>query len=126
MALQTTSQILYDGERNVSMQFTGVCDGFGDEIAALKVDMSALLPVPDRVSIVEITYEVVGGIVRLIWDANDPTPFLELASVGLFNYARIGGMANGGGDTATGNILFTTMGFDAGSSYSIKLDMRKS
>lgn len=125
MPMQTTSQILYDGEKNAVMQFTGVHDGSGGETLVTKVDVAELNPVPDTVKITEIEYEVSGGIVRMYWDADDPVEFLDLASVGEFEYCDIGGLVNAGAAGRTGNILFSTIGFDSGSSYSIKLTMKK-
>ena len=125
MPMQTTSQILYDGAKNVVMQFTGVNDGSGGETLVTKVDVAALNPVPDTVKITEIEYEVSGGIVRMYWDADDPVEFLDLSSVGEFEYCDIGGLVNAGGAGRTGNIKFSTIGFDSGSSYSIKLTMKK-
>ena len=125
--ITTTSQKLHDGARNVVMQFTGISDGgVGDqETNVVKVDVSLLLPVPTSVKLLLATYEVVGGLVQLLWDADDPVPFLNLASVNEIDYRKIGGLVNPVGPTGSGNILFSTMGFDAGSSYSIKLEMVK-
>lgn len=124
MALQTTSQLLRDG-RLVVMQFTGVSDGSGDELLALKADAHALTGNPRSLKIHHIDYNVSGGIVRLFWDADDPTRFLDLAGDGFLDYESIGGMVNGGGPGVTGNVLLSTMGFDTGSSYTIKLEMKK-
>lgn len=126
MAIQATSRVIIDGPRNLVMQFTGVCDGIGsNETNEIKVDVSELVPAPRNVSIEHVQYEVSGGIVRVLWNANDPVTALDLASVGEFYYRDIGGLPNGGGDTANGDILFSTLGFDVGSSYSVKLTMKK-
>lgn len=125
MPMQVTSQTLYDGEVNAVMQFTGVCDGSGGETLEPKVIVANLVKSPVSVKPLEITYEVSGGLLRMIWDADDPVGFLDLAGVGIINYEKIGGMKNGGGPTATGDILFTTVGFDSGSSYAVKFDLRK-
>ncbi len=124
--MQTTSQILYDGVGNVTMQFTGLSEG-DNEALALKVDVSELQPPCRSVKIMCIEYEVVGGLLELFWDALDPVKFLELASVGSFNYERENGMVNKfmSNPDATGDIKFSTQGFDIGSSYSIKLVMKK-
>ncbi len=125
MAVQTTSQVLYDGIRNVVMQFTGICDGLGDETAAIKVHMADLNPIPLSVKITKIQYDVSGGLVQLLWAASENKPFLTLSGFEEIEYYDIGGMTNGGGDTANGDILFSTLGFDSGSKYSIVLDMKK-
>ena len=125
MAIATTSQVLYDGARNGVMQFTGIGDGTGDEAAAIKVHMADLSPVPLSVKVKKIHYDVTGGLVQLLWAAAENVPFLTLGTVDTIDYEKIGGMLNGGGDTANGDILISTLGFDAGSSYSVTLEMVK-
>ena len=125
MPMQVTSQVLFDGLKSAMMQFTGVNDGTGGETLEAKVIPADLAYAPASVKPLVITYEVSGGLLRMIWDADDPVGFLDLAGAGIIDYARIGGMKNGGGPTATGNILFTTVGFDSGSSYAVTMDMRK-
>ena len=125
MAVQTTSQVLYDGNKNVVMQFTGIGDGMGDEVAAIKVHMADLMPVPISVKVKSVYYDVSGGLVQLLWAATENKPFLTLSSVETLDYCDIGGLVNGGGDTANGDILLSTLGFDAGSAYSIRIEMVK-
>ena len=124
MAVQVTSQVLHDGARNLIMQLSGFCDGFGGEDKAVKVDMAELAPVPRRVTLWNVEFEIIGGLVELYWDANDPEMFLQLGSVGEYNYARHGGLPNRA-DTTTGNVLLSTPGFDAGSTYNLILDFKK-
>jgi hypothetical protein len=123
--MATTSQILHDGPRRLVMQFTGISDGQGDESNAIKVHVADLLPVPKSVSVTKVTYDVSGGLLQLLWAADVPVPFLTLSSVNIIDYTAIGGMTNGGGDTANGDILISTLGFDAGASYSVVLEMNK-
>lgn len=125
--LTVTSTILHDGERNVTMLFSAVSDGVGQEVNTVKVDVTALTPPCKRVAILGAEYEVVGGIVQMAWEAVDPIVFDNLAFGGTRDYRRVGGLTvpvdPGGG--VTGNLVFSTIGFDVGSSYSIKLDMVK-
>ena len=123
--ITTTVLKLHDGERNVVMQFSGVSDGEGNEVNERKVDVSSLTPPCSSVSIRKMMYEVSGGIVELKWDADDPVVFDRLAKTGIVDYSRIGAVINGGGPSATGDILISTLGFDSGSSYSVKLEMIK-
>lgn len=125
MAVQTTSQVLHDGAKNVVMQFTGICDGMGDETAAIKVHMADLSPVPSSVKITQIQYDISGGLVQLLWAATENVPFLTLSGYNEIEYKKINGLKNGGGDTANGDILISTLGFDMGSTYSIVLEMVK-
>lgn len=127
MGVVATSQVLYDGINTTVIQFTGVADSADQELNAVKVKMSDLNPVPKTVKVLDVDYDINNGKVQMAWDADTPVPFM-IAGAGPgddFDYRFIGGMPNGGGDTATGNILFSTIGFDAGSSYSIKLELRK-
>lgn len=127
MAITTTTQVIYDGVHNAVMQFTGVGDGGGDETNALKVDCSALNPPCRSVAIKKITADVGYGVVEMLWDAPIPVPFLELTEAGTpLNYKKINGLVNGSGDPdASGNILFSTKGFELNSTYSIILELRK-
>jgi hypothetical protein len=126
MAMQVTSQTLYDNARNVVMRFTGVSDGSGDEINVKKVDVAAMSPPAGAsLKIRRVNYSVAGGILRMLWDANDPAEFADLQGFDHVDYRRFGGLINGGGDTATGSILFSTLGFDAGSSYDVTIEMIK-
>lgn len=120
----TTSQVLHDGKRNLVMQFTGISGG-DDETLVPKVDVSELSPPAKSVKVTKVTYDISGGLVRLIWGADDPVAFLELTGPNVIDYCGIGGLKNGGGDTATGDILMTTLGFELGASYTITIEMTK-
>lgn len=126
MGMITTSQVLYDGITNVVMQFTGISDGAGDqETNLVKVRVSDMNPVPKNLKVTRVDYSVVNGTIKLAWEADDPVPFLVANFSEDISYKNIGGMINTGGDTATGNILLSTEGFDATSRYSVKIEMRK-
>lgn len=127
MAFQTTNQILQDGARRVVVQIGGVCDGgaSGDEKLEKKVDASALSPAPRNLKFNRIDYNVSGGIVRLLRDADDPVTICDLSGTGFYDYESIRGLPSNADASETGNILLSTIGFDVGSSYSIKLDMLK-
>mgnify|MGYP003396038422 CR=1 FL=1 len=124
--IQTTSQTVFDGERNAVMQFTGVSDGTGQETNVVKVSVSSLTNPCRRVAIKRIEYNISGGIVRLLWDDNDPIEFLDLSDLGNdLNYKNIMGLQNIASNSASGDVLFSTIGFDVGSAYTIKLDLIK-
>ena len=126
MPMAITSQILYDGQGNVTMQFTGVSDG-SNETLITKVDVSELQPPPVSVKIMDLNYDVSGGLLQFYWDALDPVKFLELAGNNSIEYNRTNGLVNAAKDLPgfTGDIKISTMGFDIGSSYSFKLVMKK-
>ena len=123
--MATTSQVLNDGPRRLTMQFTGISEGQGDEVNVVKVRVADLIPIPKSVSVLRISYDVYGGLLQLLWSAVEPVPFLTLSGFNVIDYTMVGGLANGGGDTANGDILFSTLGFDTGSSYSVLLEMIK-
>ena len=123
--MATTSQVLNDGPRRLTMQFTGISEGQGDEVNVVKVRVADLIPIPKSVSVLRISYDVSGGLLQLLWSAVEPVPFLTLSGFNVIDYTMVGGLANGGGDTANGDILFSTLGFDTGSSYSVLLEMIK-
>ena len=125
MPMATTSQMLHDGPRRLVMQFTGISDGQGDESNVVKVDVSELAPAAKSASVLKVTYDVSGGLLQLLWAADEPVPFLTLTSVNTIDYSSVMGLANGGGDSATGDILLSTLGFDAGASYFLTLEMVK-
>ncbi len=122
--MQTTKQLLQDGLDFV-MQFTGYCDDGNQESNVVKVDVSELVDVPQSAKIVKIEYEVSGGVLRILWHSDDPLTFLDLASVNIFSYEDIRGAVNPMTSGANGDILFSTIGFDVGSSYSVKMTLRK-
>ena len=129
-SLSTTTQIVEEGERNLTMHLTGRSDGGAQEISAVKVNLLALARSqtnghPQRVNIVEIQYDVPSGFVELAWDADSPVPFAELRGFGKFDYRREGGLVPVYSQNATGNILLTTGGFSGGSTYNITLRMIK-
>ena len=125
MAMATTSQVVNDGPRRLTMQFTGISDGQGDEVNVVKVRAADLIPVPKSASVLKISYDISGGLLQLLWSAAEPVPFLVLSGFNVIDYTTVGGLPNGGGDTANGDILVSTLGFDAGSSYSLLLEMVK-
>lgn len=127
MAFQTTNQIVHDGARSVVVHLNGVCDGgvFGDEKLEMKVMASCLSPPARNLKMNRIDYNVSGGIVSLWRQADDPVKICDMAGTGFFDYSNVGGMPSNAGPSENGDLLISTTGFDAGSSYSIKLDMIK-
>lgn len=124
MAITTTSRVVHDGERNLVMQFTGYADDTAQETNEIKVDASEFGC--STVKITKIVSTVTNGKVKLTWDS-DPTPtdFIILEGSGdEFCYGERG-LTNDAPDLASGDILLSTIGFEAGSSYSILLKMKK-
>jgi hypothetical protein len=127
MADTVTSQTIVNGSRNLIRKFTNESDGTG-ETAVTKVDAtSATFGTPGTsLKIMRAIFAVSGGAVRVLWDASSDTDALILAGVGTLDYTFFGGLVNPSNTGATGTIQFTTVGFVAGSSYDITLEMAKS
>lgn len=127
MGVTPTQTVLYDGINNVSVLLTGVADGPEQEPLTIKVDTAALNPPCKALKIMNINHGVVGGTVKLYWGNNtfDPIMFLAASFPDEVDYGFIGGMTDASGANSSGHILLSTSGFDVGSNYSIKLDMKK-
>jgi hypothetical protein len=125
-----STQTLFDGERMAVMKFTNVSDGTG-ESAVLKVDVSALAPSAsgkacDGVTIERIHVSVRGMAVNILWDATTDVPaFIAADGVYTFDFCKLQ-LPNNAGAGVTGDILFTTIGAIANSTYTIVLEMVKS
>lgn len=130
MADTVTSQTIVNGPRNLIMKFTNESDGTG-ESAVKKVDAASATfanqgVVPGvHLKIARVTFTVSGGELRMQWDASSATDIDILAYTGTQDYTFFGGLTNPNAAGATGSILFTTVGFTAGSSYTVVLEMLK-
>lgn len=127
MGMSATQTVLYDGPVNVSVLLTGVADGPEQEPLTIKVDVAALNPPCKSLKIMNVNHGVVNGTVKLYWGNNtfDPIMFLAASFPDEVDYCFIGGMVDAAGVNSSGHILLSTSGFDVGSNYSIKLDMKK-
>lgn len=126
MGVSTTTQVLNDGARNLIVHWTGISDGAGgQESAAVKVDVSELAVPCSEVKIKRISGSVEFGIVELFWDALTPTKFAELSGTVDLDYCKSGGMVNNAGGGKTGDLLLSTVGFEANSTYNLHLEMVK-
>lgn len=131
MADAVTSQLIVNGARNLVYKFTNESDGTG-ESAVKKVDAQSstiagtngVLP-GIHLKIMRVTFDVVGGSVRLQWDASSPSDIDILAYAGVQDYTFFGGLPNPNASGATGSILLSTVGFVSGSGYTITLEMIK-
>jgi hypothetical protein len=130
MAVKVTQTLLNNGNRNLNMVFVGQGDGQGQAVNQMIVNAAQFVPVDQRpLRVNKITSDVGYGIVTLAWDAAIPKPFAILGGTGqTFDYNSVGGMNTplpSQLEGATGNIVLSTTGFEAGSTFTIKLDMVK-
>ena len=129
MAIDSTIQVVHDGTVNATLMLTGLCDGSdgNNETNTLKVDTSSLTPTGGRLQIWEIAYDVSAvGTAVLYWEATPPVRICTMTNTGnIFNFEKEGGLPNPADETATGNILLTTLDYDRNSSYTVILRMKK-
>lgn len=124
MSVSATTQTLEQGPRNLSMHWTGLGDGAGNEENVVKVDVSNLTPACSTVKVMRITGTVAYGVVELYWDALVPKKFAELSGDVFLDFTRVGGLANNAVGR-TGDVLLSTVGFELNSSYDLAIEMVK-
>lgn len=131
MADVVTSTLLENGNRNWAYRFTNLSDGTG-EAAVTKVDGSSAGPLgvviagqafyPGvHIKITEIRFQVVDMSLELLWDATtDQMATILSPGADTLNFKRVGGIFIPVGLAgATGKILFTTIGQQVNSSYTV-------
>ena len=118
MAATATQQIIANGPRNLVVKYT-IAGTTGDTTAGTLVDVSALdagIGV-NGLTLKSVQATITGFTCSLLWDAT--------ANVELFripdgdnvdhDFSKFGGVKNNAGAGATGDVLFTTIGYTAGS-----------
>jgi hypothetical protein len=128
MADAVVSTITFESKSELEYVFTNISDGTG-EAAVLKVDVSALTPACDEVSLVDLEYATDGMAVRLLWDADTDTvafliPANQHGRVDFTKSAR-GVLRNDSSTGKTGDVKLTTVGHTSGDSYWIRARFRK-
>lgn len=131
MADVVTSTLLENGNRNWAYRFTNFSDGTG-ETAVAKVDGSASGPLGVTIAgqtfypgvhikITEIRFQVTDMSLRIQWDATAAADAVILSpGADTLKFKKVGGIFIPVGLTgATGKILFTTIGQQVNSSYTV-------
>jgi hypothetical protein len=104
-----TVQVIEDSFRNYIIKVTGAAA----EAAALLVDVSALNPACDAVTLLEVQYDIApASTVELLWDATSDV------SIGTFSegpgqtmcFRAFGGIPNNSGAGKTGDVMITKVG----------------
>ncbi len=132
MTIAITQQTLYDGPKRAKIQITGVSDGSGEMTNAMLVQANTLGAIGPgrlckRVKVQRITGNTSYGNVQLLWDAQTPLKFAELAGSRIdMDYSNITAIVPPASLIAwTGNILYSTTGFSAGSSFMLEIELVK-
>lgn len=136
MANITTSQILINGERNAVVRFTCLSDGT-NENGVVKIDATKNGPFGAKIGaktfypnlkfrIEGISYDIKNMGLRIQWEGQPNVDALVLGNVDDFDFRRWGGIPMAPElSFPTGNILFTTVGAVANSSYTVLLRLLK-
>jgi hypothetical protein len=132
MAIEVTSQTLFDNDLKALMAFTALAGDATNEAAVLKVDVSALAvnaqgKTCDRVSISRIWALATTLSVQLLWDATTDVLAIQLPAgthVEL-DFRDFGGLRNNAGAGVTGDVMLTTTGAAAAAGYTLVLELIK-
>lgn len=128
MADAVTTTITHESKSLIEVILTNVSDGTG-EAAVTKVDVSALTPACDEVSLVECEYVTYGMAVRLLWDATADVVALLIPQDQhgkfCFKDSVRGVLRNSAGAGKTGDVQLTTVGHTSGDTYWIRLVFKK-
>lgn len=117
MTVQATTQVIYDGPRRFIVELRGRADDAdGQEVGAIKVDVSELQPPAVGLKLERLTGNVNGGVVELS-DAN--AVFAVCEGQLDRDYRRTGPVLT------VGDITLTTRGFELDSNYSLALEFVK-
>lgn len=128
MADVVDTRILFKGTRRAAYRFTNVSDSTG-ESAVIKVDISTLTgpngSAPTATVIEQLEWSIQGFTsVRLFWDGDTDDEIAVLSGSGFKDYKEFGGMADPRSAGGTGDILITTAGATATSTYDITVTFR--
>ncbi len=109
---QYQAQTTRNGPKGAAMRFTARASELGAEKNEKKISVLGLI------SIMSIDYAIRGGSVTLAWANGDI--IATLRGQGRFDFSRFGGI------TGMENVHLSTLGFQAGSSYSIDISLSRS
>lgn len=129
MADAVDTQVVFNGARRRVIKLTNVSDSTG-ESAVVKSDISSLTGLngnaPSSQVVEWVDYDVQGFTsVRLDWDADTDDEIAVLGTgQGSFDWTPSGGLVDPKSTGATGDIVLTTAGASATSTYTITLGLR--
>jgi hypothetical protein len=125
MADTVTTRVLFAGTKKYIVHYTNNSDGTG-ESGVNKLDISELTgprgAAVSAVRLLSIKGNVSGMVVNILTDHDtDILLWVANASLDYINFEKFGGIKDTG-TGGTGDVLFTTVGADAGDSYSLVLE----
>lgn len=129
MADVVSVDYLFKGSRRAKVKLTNISDGTG-EAGVIKVDISTLIGLngsaPTKTSIESIESSVQGFTsIKLYWD-HTTDDVLAVLGVGYtyFDFTDVGGFTDPASTGGTGDIILTTAGATATSTYDITINFR--
>ncbi len=132
MTIAITTQTIYDGPRRAKIQITGTSDGSGEQTLATLVNAKVLAPINaatpcKRAKVEYISGNTSYGNIELYWEAEVPLKFAELAGNNIdMDYRNITALTPPASLISwTGNILYSTTGFSAGSTFMLEVELIK-
>ena len=125
MADVVTSQVVQNSESEYIVHLTNISDSTG-ESAVVKIDKSALANVnnvePARIIIMSVRWAIQGfTYVKLLWDHTTDDVALVLNGNGFDDFSAGGGLRDPSTTGGTGDLLLTTVGATATSTYDITI-----
>ena len=118
----------YESPKWLIINATNYSDGTG-ESDVVKADISAHTgpdgSTAESFAVYEIVYAVKGGSVLIEFDATTDDEIHLCSGNGYISYEEVGGLQDPQSTGTTGDILFTTNDFVAGSTYNITLKLKK-
>lgn len=128
MADTVDTLIINPAKRKYTFRLFNYSDGTG-ESAVVKLDISTLRGLTGAECIYtvveEIKWDVQGfSSVRLWWDHTTDDEIAVMSGTGIVSYADVGGLKDPRSAGGTGDILLSTTGTTAGSSYDITIIVR--
>jgi hypothetical protein len=125
-----STNTLFNGQRRLALQLLNASDGTGETLVVKAASASYTGPNPPDATthfvIEEITWDVQGFThVDLYFEETTDIPAAKLSGQGYKDYREVGGLVDPTNTGTTGDILLSTVGGNATSTYDITLSLRK-
>lgn len=114
MAATATEQVLNNGPRNLVVKYT-IAGTTGDTAAGILVNASDFGLGANSLTLLGIDAALTGFSCNLLWDATANVDLAQIPADELVSedYTGFGGIKDNSGSGSTGDVLFTTTGYEA-------------
>ncbi len=130
MAATVNTDVVSASQRAYAIHIQNKADGTGEESGVNKLNISDLVgpngAAPTAVTLVAVEYDIQGfSSVQLFWDHNTDDEMVTLGKgQNLKDWSALGGLKDPRTTGGTGDVLLTTVGDSATSTYDITLVFR--